>query len=99
MISLRSRADCSMARQPSRVARQPGSRLRPLEDDAGIAAAEAHILLVLRLIARAAAELLADLGALLDRVLVLRPAPGYQLVPDEVAVAVVHDRAGRAVLE
>src|SRR3954463_4579221 len=61
--------------------------------------ADTQILLVLRFIAGARAQLPPHLGALLQRVAVVGSAPRHELVRDEVAVAVVDDGARRAVLE
>src|SRR5439155_10363062 len=70
------------------IARQQGALHGPVEGLAHVASADAQVLLVLRLVARAATKLLADCGASLEGVLVRRPAPGHQLVAEKVAVAV-----------
>src|SRR5438093_11145936 len=62
-------------------------------------AADAQRLLVLFFVADALLHLPPNLDALLHGVALLALAPWHQLGAEEIAVAVVHDRAGQAALE
>src|ERR671917_388177 len=81
------------------VGGQPSARPALLEGLPLEAATDAEVLLILVLVPRARPQLLTHLHALFQRVTLPRLAPRHQFVRQEVAVAVVEDGAGRAVLE